>query len=152
MEGVACFRGRSCTGCVCGIARLFCLLCDASCRRSKLCRGLQWVPLGVLVGTRLVVALRASGRVDQSFIRVEEADVYVAIGQYFFGYDSVAESMDPSMAVPRYNVALSRTTRGKAIAEVIHPYDVQVDYFLASGLGVPFFLSCFGFMPFLSFF
>ena len=30
--------------------------------------------------------------------------------------------------------------------------DRTKNYFFASGLGVPFFLSCFGFIPFLSFF
>ena len=70
---------------------------------------MQRIPLGVLVGSGVAVVMYSSGSVGEPFVMDEKIDKPVAAVQYFFSDNSMAKSMDPSMAVPSRTMAISRT-------------------------------------------
>ena len=77
---------------------------------------MQRIPLGVLVGSGVAVVMYSSGSVGEPFVMDEKIDKPVAADQYFFSDNSMAKSMDPSVALSRGAVALPRAARSKALA------------------------------------
>ena len=84
---------------------------------------MQRVSLGVLAYTSVALAFGASDRGGIPFERDASSRWSVAAGKCVFCSDTLAESVDPSMAVSRRNLALWRKSRVQAVGQQVSRLD-----------------------------
>ena len=115
LERLSRFRVRNGTSIFGDDAGLFYFLRIAACRRSQLRRRMQWFSLGVLAGSSLDLAMRPSGGSGQPFVETAKNNWTLVVDKCFFGNDSLAKSMDSSMALSRCALAAPGPPRSKAL-------------------------------------